>query len=167
MSAVGSVSNALAQQGTDPLLAALIGKLPASGSSWSIEQRTAWLKMMWMAFDVVYGAGGEVIEMPDFLERPAVTAAPRPALVPDKPKVKPDGVYAAANLGKPRVADQRYLIDIDGVAFGPGGQVDAKDIPSGEMVWDFRAGEQDLSNVVWASGHVEQHALPALIVMKG
>jgi hypothetical protein len=65
------------------------------------------------------------------------------------------------------MADQKYLIDVDGVAFGPQGQIDPTDIGTGEYFWDFRPGEQDLGNIVWASGRFDSHALPPLNVMKG
>jgi hypothetical protein len=38
----------------DPLLAALIKKLPASGSHWAVPERVMWLKMAAMAFQMVY-----------------------------------------------------------------------------------------------------------------
>ena len=145
----------------DPLLAALIGKLPPSGASWSVEQRTAWLKMMWMAFDVVYGEGGAT-EIPQFLGARADAAVPRREAT--RAPIA-DGPYAAANLGSSRRAsDQRFLIDLDGIAFGPSGQIDLADLPAGEMVWDFRPGEQDLGNVVRLN---TSKALPPLTIMKG
>lgn len=59
----------------DRLLAALIEKLPAPGCEWDRSQRVAWLHMMAMAFDVVYGrcapvpiapleAGDEALALP-------------------------------------------------------------------------------------------------------
>jgi hypothetical protein len=51
---------------TDPLLSALVDKLPAAGTSWSAADRQAWLTMASNAFDVVYG-----------VERGAPVASPR------------------------------------------------------------------------------------------
>ena len=43
----------------DPLIAALIQKLPNSGS-WDADQRVAWLQMMAMAFQMAYGAADAI-----------------------------------------------------------------------------------------------------------
>lgn len=40
---------------TDPLMSALIAKLPASGASWPVDARLTWLQMMAMAFQLSYG----------------------------------------------------------------------------------------------------------------
>ena len=52
----------------DPLLAALIEKLPASGAEWPRAKRAAWLDNMARAFDTVYEGGS--VALP-----PAVVAA--------------------------------------------------------------------------------------------
>lgn len=39
----------------DPLIAALIKKLPPSGTDWSADERVMWLHMMAMAFQMAYG----------------------------------------------------------------------------------------------------------------
>jgi hypothetical protein len=43
----------------DPLIAALIQKLP-SGGSWPVDDRVNWLKMLVMGFQVAYGADAEI-----------------------------------------------------------------------------------------------------------
>lgn len=40
---------------TDPLISALIQKLPKSGETWPAEARVTWLQMMAMAFQMSYG----------------------------------------------------------------------------------------------------------------
>jgi hypothetical protein len=157
------------------LIAALYAELgDEEPGSFTVEKRLAWLRMMAMAFDRAYGieapievaiAGVPRVMMAD-AQRVEVPAA-APLTLPQFLPPSNDGVYAAARLGKPRVADQRYLVDLDGVAFGPRGQIDPADIPSGEYLWDFRAGEPDLAAVTWASGAVEQASLPALTVLRG
>lgn len=42
--------------GTDPLIRALIQKLPKSGDEWSADDRVTWLQMISMAFQMTYGA---------------------------------------------------------------------------------------------------------------
>jgi hypothetical protein len=41
--------------GKDPLIAALIQKLPPSGTDWSSDDRVMWLQMISMAFQMAYG----------------------------------------------------------------------------------------------------------------
>jgi len=41
--------------GKDPLLAALIQKLPPTGTDWSADDRVMWLQMISMAFQMTYG----------------------------------------------------------------------------------------------------------------
>jgi hypothetical protein len=45
--------------GKDPLIAALIQKLPAEGS-WPVDERVTWLKMLAMAFQITYGQEVEI-----------------------------------------------------------------------------------------------------------
>jgi len=40
----------------DPLLSALLQKLPPAGSTWGVVERKTWLEMMAMAFTLTYGA---------------------------------------------------------------------------------------------------------------
>jgi hypothetical protein len=42
--------------GKDPLIAALIQKLPKPGGEWSTDDRVTWLQMIAMAFQMAYGA---------------------------------------------------------------------------------------------------------------
>ena len=39
----------------DPLIAALIQKLPPAGEDWSADERVAWVQLMIMGFQVAYG----------------------------------------------------------------------------------------------------------------
>jgi len=49
----------------DPLMAALIAKLPVQTEQWPRADRIAWLRMMAMGFDVVYGPCGGVQIAPE------------------------------------------------------------------------------------------------------
>ncbi|HEX8365095.1 MAG TPA: hypothetical protein VF603_07415 [Allosphingosinicella sp.] len=44
----------------DPLLDALVAKLPASGSDFDLPSRVPWLQMVAMAFQLAYAAKGEI-----------------------------------------------------------------------------------------------------------
>jgi hypothetical protein len=45
--------------GKDPLIAALIQKLPSTGE-WPVDERVTWLKMLAMAFQITYGQQPEI-----------------------------------------------------------------------------------------------------------
>ncbi len=46
---------------SDPLIAALIQKLPPQGTDWSTANRITWLSMMTMAFQMAYGQKEQII----------------------------------------------------------------------------------------------------------
>ena len=122
---------------SDPLISALVAKLPDPGTDWPVERQLAWLKMMAMGFGVVYGGNVAVLLQGDGEAAPAVQskAPPAPAL-PAKPK--------------PIV--HKFVIDKDNyVKRGTGQRVMPSDINS-EVV-DLR-GEGELSTIVWADGTI-------------
>jgi hypothetical protein len=45
--------------GKDPLISALIQKLPGKGP-WTADERVTWLKMLAMAFQITYGQEAEI-----------------------------------------------------------------------------------------------------------
>jgi hypothetical protein len=52
----------------DPLIQALVGKLPKPNAVWSIDDRAKWLKAVAMAFNLVYRMG----EREDLNQSPSV-----------------------------------------------------------------------------------------------
>src|SRR5690606_17983319 len=44
----------------DPLIKALIQKLPAAGAPWAADERINWLKMLVMGFQIAYGTDDEI-----------------------------------------------------------------------------------------------------------
>jgi len=137
----------------DPLLAALVAKLPAPGSPWPRGQRVNWMRMVAMALNEAYG-----------LEEPIVITdidAPRAPLnirlLPDRPQ---DTGSAAAVQGRPR-----YVIDAQGFALCDGAAIDPEDMPAGETLYDERAAAEqgDLTTVYWKTGGVRKaEAIPHL-----
>lgn len=135
---------------TDPLLAALIGKIPRGGTHWTAEQRTAWLQMMWMAFDVVFGPTGTdgAIDLPAFLRPREKAAAATLTVAPATP--------AAAPVARAKHAGHNFYIDLEGAACNAEGiPVLVSDIPADEIVFDYRppAGDfRDHAGITWADG---------------
>lgn len=138
LSGVHVLSDRKAKSGAeDPLLSALVDKLPTAGTSWPAADRQAWLTMMNNAFDVVYGgAGGGSM-------RSAAPQRPRPA-----PKKKP----AAARRPTPAKvlrAGPQFFIDRQNVARRAGGDRIMPAEVMGILV-DKRGQNGDLGTITWA-----------------
>lgn len=136
-----------------PLIAALFDSLPPIGQAFTPEQRSDWLRMMAMTFNLAYGA---VDELPDFLGAgaPARANAPTPR----------------AGLAKPVSGSEpaEYIIDVNGNARREPGAIPIKatDIPRAETLWDERPdGHRDLDSIVWADGTWPADALPSLNIV--
>ena len=155
----------------DPLLAALIEKLPASGAEWPRAKRAAWLDNMARAFDSVY-EGGEAASIaaaraePQIfdLNKAYVEAAGGHITVIDGPvggnmrnatrtvqSLGEDGKMHAATVPapQPRPAHDFY-IDHDGIARRT---ADAARIMPGHVtsaLVDMRGESGDPGAIVWA-----------------
>lgn len=125
----------MASSETDPVLAALIARLPPSGSVWPTKKRAAWMQMVWLSFDLVYEGDGEAIDLPSFLQ---AAAAPAPAVAVTKdPEPK-----------KPAPSPFAFFIDLQGFARrGDGTRLMPADV--GGILYDQR-GEGDLGSIIWA-----------------
>ena len=138
----------------DPLLAALVAKLPAPGNPWPRGQRVNWMRMIAIALNEAYG-----------LEEPIVITDVEPARTPLSRSlriVSEDADGAAAPVA---VARPRYVIDPQGFALCDSKAIDPEDVPAGEVLIDERsAAEQgDLSTVYWKTGGVRKpEAIPNL-----
>jgi hypothetical protein len=109
----------------DPLLAEIVAKLPSPDSTWPAESRSAWLRMMAMAFDVAYGPVGE-------------SAIPRESMIARGPDVM---------IGAPIL--QRYIIDRSGFARDPhGDRIMPRDVIG--RLYDERGEDGDLGAIIWA-----------------
>lgn len=143
----------------DPLLAAIIGKLPPTGSTWSKADRINWLRMFVMAANVAYGdAPG--ISVADVEERPPLRFAP-PVLVETIPSGLPQVAPTAPT--REQAGPARFTIDVDGFALRDGLPIDPEDVPAGAIIWDERRGAEigDLSSVYWKRGGIIKGAPPA------
>lgn len=131
----------------DPLITAMIGKLPERGP-FSGEARAAWLKMMAMAFDVAYG---HAEDMPAFLPSSFAPGAVTWA----KPGETPADTVARA-VTRQAHAGHDFYIAADGTACNADGvAVLISDVPADEVIFDYRpvTGEfRDRDSIAWADG---------------
>lgn len=120
----------------DPLIAALIARLPAEGQPFETDKQIAWLNMMAMAFGTVYGG-----DAASRLGANQPTAAPaKPAPAAPAPKREPSYPYVIDTKGyvrKTNATGKRVLP----------GEVDAE-------IYDLRGINGDLKTIVWADNSV-------------
>lgn len=148
----------------DPLLSALIGRLPADAAQWPRAARIAWLQMMAMAFDVVYGPCGGIGVAPeegrgdnrDVSDRPE-TYALFHGLAEHRAPAQP--APAAA---------QRFYVDRDGFAMGDGRPIAMEELPAGAVLWDERVGIEcgDAAAILWRDIGTSRERLPPGITLR-
>jgi hypothetical protein len=149
----------MADRRRDRLLAALIEKLPAPGCEWDRSQRIAWLHMMAMAFDVVYGRCAPV------------TVAPLDAK--DESPALPESVsrislsLAADGAGVHGPA-RRFYVDHDGFAMGDARPIAMEDLPENVTLWDERSGPEcgDVTTILWRDIGTTRRSLPHSVLFK-
>lgn len=131
----------------DPLLAALINKLPPADKPWPWPAREAWLQMVTCAFDVVYGCE----------ERPAEEARHLGAVGSSGHlQAAPSSAVAPSPPARVAHAGHEFYVSVDGtVCNADATPVMMIDVPPEEMIFDYRpvTGEfRDLDSIVWADG---------------
>jgi len=139
----------------DRLLAALIAKLPVETEQWPRAGRIAWLRMMAVAFDVVYGPRGDVrIVSEEARDGEADQAATALHRAPDKD----------VSLGTPH----RFYVDHDGFAMGDGRPIAIEDLPAGATLWDERTGIEsgDVAAILWRDIGTTRRSLPLGVTLK-
>jgi len=176
----------------DRLLAALIAKLPPPAAPWVREERIAWLRMMAMAFDAVYGSCAAVsialgnrqmsgCACSDVL---AVTVdASDGATMAAIGRAGNDVGFArgragaasllqretssAADLASPP-APLRFYVDHDGFAMGDGKPIAMEDLPEGATLWDRRSGLEcgDLTTILWRDIGTTRRSLPRGVILR-
>jgi hypothetical protein len=141
----------------DPLISALIAKLPAAGGRYSQAQRVNWLRMMVMAFNEAYGIETSISVCGLEDEPPRNVASGGLGLRPG------DDVVPPARPPKP--VDDRYRIDAEGFALRGDTPIDPQDVPPGTAIIDERTGHDHLdpATILWKTGGaIEQSKLPYL-----
>jgi hypothetical protein len=130
----------------DPLLAAMIAKLPpVPRNSWPADHRAAWLQMMGMAFDVVYGPAVS------FAESLSTLSVTNFAL-----KHQTTGNGSVAAMPSPDHAGFDYYVDQTGnVCDAIDGLGVTAEAVGDEMIYDYRRGAaRDRSTIIWADGSI-------------
>lgn len=135
----------------DPLIGALIAKLPATGEAWPKADRINWLRMLVMAANLAYGdAPG--ITVTDVEERAPLRFAPKPVSIEELPAAA--AAPEEAEPSRPRA----FVIDADGFALRDGMPINPEDVPAGAVIYDERrtAERGDLESVYWKAGGVRK-----------
>ncbi|MCK1501492.1 hypothetical protein [Bradyrhizobium sp. 188] len=139
----------------DPVLAALVAKIPGEGATFTRAQRVNLLRMFAMAFDGAFG-----VELPIGIDAALeVTHSGGPIEMPNilPPAAPPQPIFAPAE------ADEiRYFVDASGFArMEPGGgRIRPVDIPAGAELEDEREGDDSLDTINWADGKWPPGAYP-------
>jgi hypothetical protein len=149
----------------DRLLAALIAKLPTQTEQWPRADRIAWLRMMAIAFDVVYGPCGGVRIAPEASESACGRDADEAASIRPAPAEEGDAS---------ETAPQRFYVDHDGFAMGSRGDggggrpLAMEDLPAGATLWDERAGIEcgDVAAILWRDIGTTRRSLPLGVTLK-
>jgi hypothetical protein len=144
----------------DHLLVALIAKLPTEMTQWPRAHRVAWLQMMAMAFNVVYGPCG------------GIRVAPEDAGSGDSdesaktPHQAPAGHRAAPQA--PPSAPCRFYVDRDGFAMADGKPIAIEDLAAGTILWDERVGIEcgDITTILWRDTGASRRSLPPGVILR-
>ena len=148
----------------DRLLAALIGKLPAEPAQWPRADRAAWLRMMAMAFDVVYGPCDGI--------RVALEDAPVDGRgIDDDHAANASHRELMENRATPQTTPavaQRFYVDRDGFAMGDGRPVTMEELPAGAILWDERVGIEsgDAAAILWRDIGTTRRSLPPGVTLR-
>jgi len=155
----------------DSLLVALIAKLPAEMAQWPRADRIAWLQMMAMAFDVVYGPCGAIRVAADEAHHDGPGAndhrSGRSEIVP----LHGLADHCATQRPAPGVAQhvaQRFYVDRDGFAMGDGRPIAMEDLPANAVLWDERVGIEccDAAAILWRDVGASRRSLPPGVTLR-
>jgi hypothetical protein len=147
----------------DPLLSALIARLPADAAQWPRAARIAWLRMMAMAFDVVYGLCDGIRVAPE-------EGCGDDSGVSDQPEARAPFHAPAEHRAptQPAPAAQRFYVDRDGFAMGDGRPIAMKELPAGAVLWDERVGIEcgDATAILWRDIGTSRERLPQGVTLQ-
>jgi hypothetical protein len=127
----------------DPLIEALIKRLPPGDTEWPVEKQLAWLNLMAMAFGTVYGGDAAARLTP--ASPPPLTvgygngvAVVGSALPPLPPSSRPK-----------KLALHKFLVDDEGYARrNNGDRILPKDVT--DILYDHRGLNGDMATITWA-----------------
>jgi hypothetical protein len=145
----------------------LIARLPADAAQWPRAGRIAWLQMMAMAFDVVYGPCGAIRVADDEPRDDGFSGADHHgdsgAIGPRRGPAERDATPPTG----PHVA-QRFYVDRDGFAMGDGRPIAMEDLPAGAILWDERVGIEsgDASAILWRDTGTSRRSLPLSVTLR-
>ena len=141
----------------DPVIQALIDKLPNPDAEWGEDAQFAWLEMLAHAMSMAYG--GRVIDR----LRPMydVSALPSPTEFRDPPKAATGPAPVEPDT---RPAKHKFHIDQSGYVRNSktANAVNPEDID--DEIFDKRGEKGDLSEVIWANGEKGVAGLDLTIV---
>jgi hypothetical protein len=151
----------------DRLLVALIAKLPAEMAQWPRVDRIAWLQMMAMAFDVVYGPCDAIRVAADAARGDGFSINDHHS---DRGEIVPlHGLadHRATQQPAPSVV-QRFYVDRDGFAMGDGRPIAMEDLPANAVLWDERAGIEcgDAAAILWRDIGASRRSLPPGVTLR-
>ncbi len=76
----------MSRKKSDPLISALIAKLPPAGADWPVDEQIKWLNLMAATVSMVYG--GDAVKKFASEAQPQPTRTPAPAPQPAAPAVE-------------------------------------------------------------------------------
>lgn len=128
---------------SDPLLSALVAKLPASDAEWPVERQLAWLNLMAMAFGVTYGG--------DAAARIGIKSSSAEGKVAEHMERLPTTVLIPVSAPKPKPVMHKFIIDMDGnVCTAKGKPVLPGEV--NDVICDLRGPDGDIRAIAWADG---------------
>ncbi len=132
----------------DPLLSAVIAKLPAAGGEFPRESRVNWLKTLAMALGMAYGEVGAIAIDP---AAPVPVPAMLPAALPYDVAAGGGGAGGINWIKEPDKSPRyAFFVDKDGMARGmKGNRINANQL-NGDVLYDLRGEAGDLAAITWA-----------------
>ncbi len=144
----------------DPVIAALIAKLPAEGGQLNRAQRANWLRQVAMAFDGAYGVLPAIAI--DASAETIISGGPAKVSSIQEPSAPPPPISAAAEPD-----EIRYYVDAEGFARKEPGRTRIRpvEIPNGCELEDERVDDDSLDTIKWADGVWPPGAYPRPITI--
>lgn len=134
----------------DPLLSAVVSKLPPAGQPWDHAGRESWFEMMRKAVDVAYG--------------PLSPSGTRVGGYPPGSVVTAD-LMSHSTTPSPKLL---YVVAPDGSALAGDRPIDPADIPSGTVLHDYRPQpvDPDYSPIMWKTHGAKPMPLPPGVLLR-